>query len=325
MLKLKMNPRKRRGREEIREADHILALLEQERSGKYEVADYLAMTSWQDSMMSKHAVSSTAVDEYCREQICEWTFRVVDYFRIDREVVTLSLSYLDRFLSICNCDRAMFKLAATATLYIAVKLFYPNKLGDLGILSDLSRGEFNMRDVAEMEAHIITSLDWKLHPPTASCMTQLLLDYLELDDLNEQGIEELYANAAFFSELSVCDYFFVDKSPSIVALACILNALEGMMQTESALVKHVQTLGFPQTTDLHSCRCSLWKLYERSEECALHATFAPQPKLLPFHQQGRIIKRAETLPASSPVTVLCGRSKSFDFFSEKNRLQNGSW
>lgn len=325
MLKLKMNPRKRRSRPEIRDADHILALLEQEHSGKYCVVDYLSMTSWQDTTMTKPGGSSTNIDEYCREQICEWTFRVVDYFRIDREVVSVSLSYLDRFLCTCNCDRSMYKLAATSTLYMAVKVFYPNKLGDLGILSDLSRGEFSMRDVAEMESHILESLGWNLHPPMAACLSQLLLDYLFFEDLNEQCVEELYANAAFFSELSVCDYFFVCKSPSTIALACILNALEGMMKSESAIVDQVLIFGFPQMKDLHACRNRLWQIYERSEERALHASSPPQPKMSYSHQQGAITKRAETLPASSPVTVMCLRSKSVDFFSEKSRLQNGSW
>jgi hypothetical protein len=325
MLKLKMNPRKRRCRPEIRDADHILALLDQEHSGKYNVVDYLSMTSWQDSSMATPGVTVHNIDEYCREQICEWTFRVVDYFRIDREVASVSLSYLDRFLCTTHCDRSSFKLAATTTLYMAVKVFYPNKLGDLGILSDLSRGEFGMMDMAKMEAHVLSSLDWKLHPPTPACMSQLLLDFLELEDLTEQGVEELYANAAFFAELSVCDYYFVGKSPSTVAFASILNALEGMMQSECDLVAQVAALGFLPMKDMIACRNRLWQLYERSEERALHASATPQPKMHYTHQQGSFTKRAETLPASSPVTVVCARSKSVDFFSERNRLQNRSW
>jgi Cyclin, N-terminal domain/Cyclin, C-terminal domain len=315
MLKLKMNPRKRRSRPEIRDADHILALLDQEHSGKYFVGDYLSMTS-------KATAGSTVhnIDEYCREQICEWTFRVVDYFRIDREVASVSLSYLDRFLCTTQCDRSSFKLAATTTLYMAVKVFYPNKLGDLGILSDLSRGEFGMLDMAN-----ISSLDWKLHPPTAACISQLLLDFLELEGLTEQGVEELYANAAYFAELSVCDYFFVGKSPSTIAFASILNALEGMMQSESQLFAQVASLGFLPMKDLITCRNRLWKLYERSEERALHASTTPQPQMHYTHQQGSFTKLTETLPASSPVSVVCLRSKSVDFFSDRHRLQNRSW
>ena len=141
MLKLTMNPRKRsrksrlhHGKRHLSEfklmetrcmlEDNVKALLVQEKSGRYQCADYLSMTSWQRSVydfIKRERYSSdhqgdARIDEYCRDQIVEWTFRVVDYFHIDREVVAVSLSFLDRFLVTCQCDRSTFKLAATSSL-----------------------------------------------------------------------------------------------------------------------------------------------------------------------------------------------------------------
>ena len=220
-------------------ADNLNTLIRQEMSGKYNCVDYLAFTSWQRSVYdllkkNRYATSpqgESRIDEYCREQIVEWTFRVVDYFRIDREVVSVSLSLLDRFLATCKCDRATYKLAATTTLQLAVKLLHPCKLGDLGILSDLSRGEFDMEDVTDMERHILHSLSWNLHPPTAVAFSTLLLDYIFANravNMTTADMDDLHDIASFFSELALCDYFFVTMRPSAVALACILNALEGM-------------------------------------------------------------------------------------------------
>ena len=136
--------------EKERTGDSLQAMLRQEGKGYYVCVDYLSMTPWQQEVYQinkknsnspfprKPISSETRIDEYCREQIVEWTFRVVDYFRIDREVVALSISFLDRFLAKCRCDRTSFKLAATTTLNLAVKLLHPCKLGELGILSDLS-------------------------------------------------------------------------------------------------------------------------------------------------------------------------------------------
>jgi len=240
----------------VTEADQILAMLKQESA--YRCIDYLSLTSWEPSKRGK-------VDEFCREQICEWTYRVVDHFRIDREVAVVSINYLDRFLSVCHCDRSGFKLAATATLYMAVKVIHPQKLGDMGVLSDLSRGEFTMLDVAEMERTILRELNWKLHAPTPAALSMMLIDYLDLD-FTPYDLEDLYSNTAFFSELSVCDYYFTKVKPSTVALACVLNALEGMMKRVElkALYKfHIST------RDLSNARNRLWELYERSEECAI--------------------------------------------------------
>jgi len=99
-------------------SDNLHALLKQERSGQYECVDYLSIDIFPRSIYdllkrpkySMHQQGDARIDEYCREQIVEWSFRVVDYFRIDREVVALSLSFLDRFLATCRCDRSTFKL-----------------------------------------------------------------------------------------------------------------------------------------------------------------------------------------------------------------------
>ena len=324
MMKLKMNPRKRKippnsWQEKERAGDSISALLSQEVG--YGCVDYLSMTPWQKVMRLDPKKGGSAIDEYCREQICEWSFRVVDYFRIDREVVSVSLSFLDRFLCTCSCDRSTFKLAATTTLYMAVKVVHPQKLGDLGILSDLSRGEFEMKDVADMEAHILDCLTWKLHPPTAAAFSMILLDYIQLE-LPHNDLEDLYSNTSFFAELAVCDYFFVSLRPSTISVACILNALEGMMKSaDLVVVDKVMQMHIP-LKDLPAARNRLWELYERSEECALHNDCRP-PKPSYATQPVPPPAAAARVPNSSPVSVTSDRCKTTDYFSKG--LRNGSW
>lgn len=269
--------------------DSLQAMLRQEGKGYYNCIDYLSMTPWQQEVYQikkknsielfprKPISSETRIDEYCREQIVEWSFRVVDYFRIDREVVALSISFLDRFLVKCRCDRTSFKLAATTTLNLAVKLLYPCKLGELGILSDLSRGEFEMADVAEMENCILRSLSWQLHPPTSVAFGTLLLDYVFADfstEFSSSDMDDIYDVSSFFCDLAVCDYFFVPIKSSTIGIAAILNALEGMFGPDNRLDveirKSAKRLGFSDTDDYSVSRNRLWELYERSEECALH-------------------------------------------------------
>lgn len=320
MVKLKMSPRKRKMFENTDDGmleDFMDVMLAQEAS--YPCVDYLSMTPWQNSILRKKGGSS--IDEFCREQICEWTYRVVDYFRIDREVVSVSLNYLDRFLCICSCDRSMFKLAATTTLYMAVKVVHPQKLGDLGILSDLSRGEFEMKDVAEMEEHILDGLQWKLHPPTAAAFSVIMLDYLNVG-LPRHEVDDLYSNTSFFAELSVCDYFFVTLRPSTIALACILNALEGMMHDADIMViAKAQCLQIP-TKELSTARNRLWELYERSEECALHNDSRPVKPAVAV-QTTPIHMDTNNGPQSSPVSVTSERCKTK--WPAGKQLRNGSW
>lgn len=344
MLKLTMNPRKRSKRfrsilrlrlpadsdsmdiddggeaekEKIMLRDNLSAMLKQERSGNYVCRDYLnprctsesTKTYQFRSMKTKYANPShpanARIDEYCREQIVEWSFRVVDYFRIDREVVALSLSFLDRFLASCRCDRTSFKLAATTTLHLAVKLLYPCKLSDLGILSDLSRGEFDMRDVTDMEGQILQTLKWNLHPPTAMAFSTLFLDYVCTStaiNISKTDLDDIYDVTSFFCELALCDYCFVPMPDSAIMMSAILNALEGMFGPTNrigpALLHVAIDLDFsPQ--DLSVPRNRLWELYERSEECALHNDKSRDDDMW---QGGNIFVKKTSATTSSPVSV----------------------
>ncbi|KAG7362248.1 cyclin-like protein [Nitzschia inconspicua] len=316
MLKLTMNPRKRSKRMrayfaklrqlgsqgmaemegkamEQREAisENVQSLLNQQHSGDYDCVDYLSLKVWSKNVYDllphcrlKHMQhpGDSRVDEFCREQIVEWSFRVVDYFRIDREVVAVSISLLDRFLAQCECDRSTFKLAATTTLHLAVKLLHPYKLGELGILSDLSRGEFDMKDVACMERHILQCLQWKMHPPTPNAFSTLLLDFIfshQSLNLSSTDVDDLYDISSFFTELSLCDYYFVGIAPSSIALASVVNALEGMFGPENKVAPLIlaaaSKLQIFTNQDLSTASHRLWELYERSEECALHNSFDP--------------------------------------------------
>jgi Cyclin, N-terminal domain/Cyclin, C-terminal domain len=329
-------------REKLMLSDNLKVMLRQEASGNYSCTDYLSMNAWRPLNVyqlmkrpkiehSSHPLAAnTRVDEYCREQIVEWSFRVVDYFRIDREVVALSSSFLDRFLATCQCDRTSFKLAATTTLHLAVKLLYPCKLADLGILSDLSRGEFDMKDVCEMESHILRALHWQLHPPTAVAFASVFLDYFfasRVVHFSSTDLDDVYDVSAFFCELSVCEYSFVSMPASQVAIASILNALEGMFGPQNNIAGEIINAAREiQMTivDYTSARNRLWELYERSEECALHSEKHELIEDNVWHSNIFVKKMSTNL---SPVSVTKPCHSATDFFvsSHASKLRNESW
>jgi len=365
MLKLTMNPRKRSRRSRTHHLkknlseskiveqrgvleDNLRMLLWQERSGRYRCEDYLSMTSWKCNiydLMKKERFASNnlgdaKIDGYCREQIVEWSFRVVDYFHIDREVVSFSLSLLDRFLAVCQCDRATFKLAATTTLHLGVKLLHPCQLSDLGILSDLSRGEFRMRDVAEMEGHILEALRWNLHPPTPIAQSTLFLDCIVLDDsinLSGADIDDLHDISSFFTELALCDYYFIQFRPSEVAVVSIINALEGMFGQQNKysiqILNAARNLGLYHSQDLSVVSHRLWELYERSEECALHNSYdaMEEEKVSGPDDHVFIHKAHRDMGSDSPISVSVAPAtmpmpdQELLCAMRAQHLRNGSW
>jgi hypothetical protein len=166
-----------------------------------------------------------AIDATCREKMCEWTFRVCDFFHIDREIVALSFSFLDRFLARCTCDRTVFKLASITTLLMATKIFNAKQISTK-CLVELSRGEFDMSHLAEMERIILKALDWRVNPPTVQSFIGYLLTFLPLHDV--RLARSIRQRAIFFAELCCYDYRFVTQDRTLIAVSCILNALDDM-------------------------------------------------------------------------------------------------
>ena len=67
------------------------------------------------------------IEEGWRRKICEWMFEVVDHYKFDREVVSVALYYLDRYVThnLTNGEevgRREFQLLAICCLYTAMKV-----------------------------------------------------------------------------------------------------------------------------------------------------------------------------------------------------------
>jgi len=154
--------------------DRICVMLEQE-SRFYDTEDYLAPEFQQklaplsevedldprepsptttSSAASSSAGSSSSINETWREKICEWSYQVVDHFDFSREVVSVSISYLDRYLATRAVNKKMFQLAAMTTLFIAIKLYEPGRLS-IPSMIELSRGYFMVEQMSAMEMSIL--------------------------------------------------------------------------------------------------------------------------------------------------------------------------
>ena len=98
--------------------------------------------------------SSSGINEVWREKICEWSYQVVDHFDFSREVVGISISFLDRYLCTRSVDKKLFQLAAMTTLYLAIKIYEPGTLS-MASMIELSRGYFMVEQMAVMEMAIL--------------------------------------------------------------------------------------------------------------------------------------------------------------------------
>lgn len=246
-----------------------------------------------------------------RRKICEWSYNVVDHFHFDREVVSLSLYYLDQFIALeqkkvekrdqmnehldsggylpKKMDGKSFQLTATTALYMAIKIHGEHVDGivtrgpqRLSIKSfvNLSRGHFTIEDIESTEMKLLTSLTWKVNPPTAQKFTAFFLRLLpthlqctshidehgaftgyenELNEprvsylVDERVVHVLHELSRYLTEVSVYDYALSTLyKPSVVAFATILisvNLIDSIalpLMTRDVFFSRIQ-----QLTSLH--------------------------------------------------------------------------
>ena len=209
--------------------DRISIMLIQEEN-EYACFDYLAA----NEAVRKRAAKP--VDEDCRVKMCEWCYQVVDFCKFRRETVGIGMSYLDRYM--CSKrgkkalgDRKEYQLVAMTCLYIAIKLHEPLEM-ETSLLADLSRGCYTEMEFANMEKQILEAIDWRVSGPTPLAFVLHYLTFLP-DIISSSVIEAIFDYARYQTELAIGDHHFVKAKPSVVGMAALLNALEGM---DTALV-----------------------------------------------------------------------------------------
>jgi hypothetical protein len=192
-----------------------------------------------------------------RRKICQWCFKVVDHFRLDREVVSSGLNIFDRYLASrpkclnagsCPCpacqkniDSRLFQLAAMTSLYLAMKMYSdsrddsPYRRLRLTAFVELSRGQFTAADVSQMERSILDELRWKVNPPTPMTVAPYLLRLMPSRTFAPTSCRKkydvvlhvLHELSRYISELSVClGNVSTHYSPSQIAYASILVSMD---------------------------------------------------------------------------------------------------
>jgi len=209
--------------------DRIAIMLIQEEN-EYSCFDYLAAN---EAIRRK---ATKPVDEDCRVKMCEWCYQVVDFCKFRRETVGIGMSFLDRYM--CSKkgkkalgDRKEYQLVAMTCLYIAIKLHEPLEM-ETSLLADLSRGCYTEMEFANMEKCILEAIEWRVSGPTPLAFVLHFISFLP-DIISPSVVVAIFDYARYQTELAIGDHYFVKTKPSVVGMAALLNALEGM---DTALV-----------------------------------------------------------------------------------------
>jgi Cyclin, C-terminal domain/Cyclin, N-terminal domain len=158
------------------------------------------------------------------------------------------MSYLDRYL--CSrpgrsalANRKEYQLSAMTALYVAIKIHEPLEM-ETALLADLSRGCYEEMEFVHKEEELLQALKWRVGGPTALGFIQHYLALLP-DTVHPAVGEAMMEYARYQTELAISEHSLVDMPPSEIALAAVLNAMEGMdihLLLPKAQTKFVRTL-----------------------------------------------------------------------------------
>ena len=119
-----------------------------------------------------------------------------------------------------------------------------------------------------------------MHPPTAISFVKHFVLLLDLCNISHAPTckHDLGELARFLCELSVCDYFFVTKNPSSIALASLLTAMDNIDQsrlpyhTKSQFFSTIQELTKIdlQSIEVRECRARLDEMYRQGSYGRAH-------------------------------------------------------
>ena len=190
-----------------------------------------------------------------------------------RETVSIAMHYLDTYLATSGSGgKKLFQLASMSSLFIAAKLQEQKPIAMADLVS-LSRGVFKAEDLKNMEKRMLMKLRWNLHPATAMSYVRIFLHYLPVDSDQSPVLRNLLETSEFFTELAVCEYFFVQFHQATVAMSSILNAIKNAqhdVRPEAASIEAFtrdveEHLKFSvSSSEVKTCCTALMKMYMSS-------------------------------------------------------------
>jgi len=219
----------------------IQAMRRQEELG-YSVTDYLS-----NLPKTPTTALDTPVDASCRFVMAKWCNDIATFCNYKKETVAIAMNCLDRFMATPSgleilLDRNLYQLAAMTALYTSVKI-HEQEAMDPNLVSTLSRGVHSPQAVEAMESKMLNAIQWRVNPPTAMSFVRLMIDLVPDHLINSIEKETIFEMTILQIEMTINEYDFITFNASSIAFACMLNAIESVMDDGMLYANFETTMG----------------------------------------------------------------------------------
>lgn len=182
------------------------------------------------SVMAPNAGLSGGDGTLVRKGVCEWMYRIVDHYKLERDVIPVAMSCFDRFVEtrpIEELSRSMYQLIALVALHIGIKSHCCTRVNFLPAFAKLAAGRFTIDEIRTMELKMLSDLGWTVNHPTPQAFaTEMLLVLSE--HVPRKFLETTLEVANYVIECAYLQPEAYEEEHSTLAFAAVLVALRGV-------------------------------------------------------------------------------------------------
>ncbi|XP_065855934.1 cyclin-A3-2-like [Euphorbia lathyris] len=163
------------------------------------------------------------VTVYMRGILVDWLVEVAEEYKLLSDTLYMTISYIDRFLSLNVVNRKKLQLLGVSSMLIVAKYeeINPPDVQDFCYITD---NTFTKEEIVKMEADILKSLKFELGSPTIMTFLRKHARVAQEDDMSVFILMQLEFLEYYLAELSLLDFDCVKFLPSLVAASTIFLA-----------------------------------------------------------------------------------------------------
>lgn len=203
---------------------------------KADIIEYMWKLEFQNKPDPAMIECQPELDWNVRPYLIDFLIELHAYFRLQPETLFLACSIADRYLSKRMVYKKHYQLVVTTALWIAAK--YDGKKSRTPRVKELvvlCRNVYDSKMFAQMELHILSTLNWEVGSMTSvynSLSLYLEMDHLRQDNEGNTNNNTLAALSEFLAELSMYERNYMYFSSAVQALSAVLVASKLLSNTK---------------------------------------------------------------------------------------------
>ncbi|KAI3758842.1 hypothetical protein L6452_06414 [Arctium lappa] len=190
------------------------------------------------------------VTENMRGVLVDWLVEVAEEYKLLPDTLYLTISYIDRFLSINALNKQRLQLLGVSSMLIAAKYeeISPPHTEDF---CDITDNTYRKQEVVKMEAEILKALKFEMGNPTVKTFLRKFMRIAQED--HEMPNLQLEFLGYYLAELSLLDYGCLKFLPSMVAASVIFLSRFTLNPSSHPWHSALEQLSGYKPSDLKEC------------------------------------------------------------------------